>query len=82
VYTHIVIEGKIQGTERRGRAHKQLENTGTWKRKQCIALFGERTLEKGVDLSQDKVMNAHLVFFIKAGSVKKTQIRSEILPQF
>jgi hypothetical protein len=54
-----IIEGKIEGTRRRGRRRKQLlkqEDTGSWRRKLRIALFGELSLEEAMDLSQDRLL--------------------------
>jgi hypothetical protein len=58
-----IIEGKIIGTRRWGRRRKQLlddlkeqENTGSWRRKLRIALFGKLSLEEAMDLSQDRLL--------------------------
>jgi hypothetical protein len=35
---------------------RKQEDTGSWRRKLRIALFGELTLEEAMDLSQDRLL--------------------------
>jgi hypothetical protein len=57
-----IIEGKIIETRRRGRRHKQLLDDLKEARRYCklrelrIALFGELSLEKAMDLPQDRLL--------------------------